>query len=324
MKTDPDAHLNQDKPSLDQLFALKKAERPDSVYWGEFEDRLRQRQLAAMIEPAPWWYGTALFLRRSSVRKFGVTAAVAASIAVFTTLQFSNVGEFVVAGSSVALRTGLRQPSNLQSPSTNQIDSPSGDSTNSTLGKLDRLAKADLGASSDHSAPDFFSSTGDSTENSNNSVLSQPKLLAVVELIDRKKLDANLSSGTFSLAASGASFPAAVDPATALLEPVAFADEVQRLAPTATKTAADDPLDSLNFDAAWQEGVAAMPKVEASNLSPRQARLLAGVEDSSGGSSSKSMAHVRERVVHRLEANDELYASASRVGVSGDRLSLKF
>lgn len=324
MKTDPEAHLNQGKASLDQLFALKRAERPDSVYWREFEDRLRQRQLAAMIEPAPWWYGTALFLRRSSVRKFGITAAVAASLAVLATLQFSYLGEFGVAGNSFAIRSALKQPSNLQSPSTNQVDRPSGDSTKSTLGKLDRLAKGDSGASSDHAATDFFSATGDSAVNSNTSVLSQPKLLAVVELIERKNSGDTPSSGTFSLAESGASLHLATDSTNALPEAVAFADEVKRLSTTSTKTAADDPLTALNFDAAWQEGVAAMPKVEASNLSPRQARLLAVVEDSGGGSSSKSMAHVRERVVHRLEANDELYASASRVGVSGDRLSLKF
>jgi hypothetical protein len=36
------------------------------------------------------------------------------------------------------------------------------------------------------------------------------------------------------------------------------------------------------------------------------------------------IAHLRDRLVHSLDRDDSIYASASRLGVGGDRLSLSF
>lgn len=41
--------------SIDDLLRLKRAERPPESFWGEFERNLRAKQLAAIIEPRPWW-----------------------------------------------------------------------------------------------------------------------------------------------------------------------------------------------------------------------------------------------------------------------------
>jgi hypothetical protein len=61
-------------------------------------------------------------------------------------------------------------------------------------------------------------------------------------------------------------------------------------------------------------------------LQTRHDRVLAkALEDTEAlAADDRSLAQVRDRVVHRLADGDELYASITRVGVSGDRLSLKF
>ena len=39
------------KPTLEELLRVKRAERPDQVFWEEFDRGLRRKQLAAMVEP---------------------------------------------------------------------------------------------------------------------------------------------------------------------------------------------------------------------------------------------------------------------------------
>ncbi|HYP16915.1 MAG TPA: hypothetical protein VEQ65_06860 [Opitutus sp.] len=41
--------------SLEDLLKVKRAERPAPEFWGEFERELRVKQLAAIVEPRPWW-----------------------------------------------------------------------------------------------------------------------------------------------------------------------------------------------------------------------------------------------------------------------------
>lgn len=41
--------------TVEALFRLKRAERPPAAFWQEFERELRVKQLAAIVEPRPWW-----------------------------------------------------------------------------------------------------------------------------------------------------------------------------------------------------------------------------------------------------------------------------
>ncbi|HRE83315.1 MAG TPA: hypothetical protein PLN52_19880 [Opitutaceae bacterium] len=43
------------KVSLEDLLRLKRAERPEPVFWDRFEQELRAKQLAAIVERRPWW-----------------------------------------------------------------------------------------------------------------------------------------------------------------------------------------------------------------------------------------------------------------------------
>ena len=72
--------------------------------------------------------------------------------------------------------------------------------------------------------------------------------------------------------------------------------------------------------------LAFVDSVEALVTDPRQRRLLAGVDEDARISrlGAHSLAAVRDHVLHHVMNNDELYASISRLGVSGDRLHLRF
>jgi hypothetical protein len=64
--------------TLEALLSLKRAERPPSEFWGQFEQELRVKQLAAIIEKRPWWHGfgrLGSILRRSGM-PLGAVAAV--------------------------------------------------------------------------------------------------------------------------------------------------------------------------------------------------------------------------------------------------------
>jgi hypothetical protein len=41
--------------TLEDLLRFKRAEQPPAEFWNEFERELRAKQLAAIVEPRPWW-----------------------------------------------------------------------------------------------------------------------------------------------------------------------------------------------------------------------------------------------------------------------------
>lgn len=66
------------KVSLEDLLRLKRAERPPAEFWVEFEQNLRAKQLAAIVDKRPWWFGL-----RSAFKwtvPLGAAGAVAATV----------------------------------------------------------------------------------------------------------------------------------------------------------------------------------------------------------------------------------------------------
>lgn len=41
--------------AIEDLLRLKRAERPPAEFWGEFDRKLREKQLAALVAKRPWW-----------------------------------------------------------------------------------------------------------------------------------------------------------------------------------------------------------------------------------------------------------------------------
>jgi hypothetical protein len=47
--------MSKKSVTLEELIRLKRAERPPAEFWAEFDRELRAKQLAAIVEPRPWW-----------------------------------------------------------------------------------------------------------------------------------------------------------------------------------------------------------------------------------------------------------------------------
>jgi hypothetical protein len=80
------------KPSLEQLLRVKRAERPDEAFWAEFDRGFRDKQLAAIIEPRPWWLGLSILSRRLAPFSLPLSAGAAALLAVMVLRSESSFG----------------------------------------------------------------------------------------------------------------------------------------------------------------------------------------------------------------------------------------
>ena len=67
---------------LEDLLRLKRAERPPSEFWTEFDRELRERQLASLVEKKSWWHElAAAFNRVGRLRlPLGATAVLALTL----------------------------------------------------------------------------------------------------------------------------------------------------------------------------------------------------------------------------------------------------
>lgn len=95
--------------TLEQLLQLKRAERPAPEFWQGFEQELRQKQLAALLERRPWWQTLPQFLSRRAYLPIGATAVLA-----FTFVSVKYYGPREVAPDMVADHSvALSQPERL-------------------------------------------------------------------------------------------------------------------------------------------------------------------------------------------------------------------
>jgi hypothetical protein len=65
------------KVTVEDLLRLKRAERPATEFWTNFERELRQKQLTALLEKRPWWQELPQFLARRAYLPVGATAILA-------------------------------------------------------------------------------------------------------------------------------------------------------------------------------------------------------------------------------------------------------
>ncbi len=70
---------------LEDLLQLKRAERPPAEFWKRFDEELRAKQLAALVQRRPWWQGVPAFLSRTARYHLpiGATAALALTLVSF-------------------------------------------------------------------------------------------------------------------------------------------------------------------------------------------------------------------------------------------------
>lgn len=80
----------QSTVSLEQLFELKRAERPTTEFWDEFDRELRRRQLASFVSVRPWYERFGIFATVVLKRVAPVGVAAAALAAGIVSVNRSN------------------------------------------------------------------------------------------------------------------------------------------------------------------------------------------------------------------------------------------
>jgi hypothetical protein len=67
------------KVSLGELLRLKRAERPEPEFWARFEQDLRAKQLVAIVEKRPWWVALRLPLATRALSRWTVQLPLGAA-----------------------------------------------------------------------------------------------------------------------------------------------------------------------------------------------------------------------------------------------------
>lgn len=90
------------KITIEDLLRLKRAERPDPEFWNEFEQELRAKQLAAIMVRRPWWlsFQRPFTLARFSRLRVPAGAAAALILAFVVAREYAPSFERVRAGNS--------------------------------------------------------------------------------------------------------------------------------------------------------------------------------------------------------------------------------
>lgn len=281
------------KPTLEALLRLKRAERPDAAFWQDFERGLRQKQLAAIIEPKPWWLEMALWSRRLAPVGLPVSGAAAALLAIMivrTQSPFVSVsapvefGPAISAGHSTAA-ANPKAPSSVAAP----VLTPHADVAVASVVSPAPSVPASPQAASEVAA--IVSPSGTSETPVVESLLGISPAPAVQTPSELTIAD--------NLAEARAESPEFISHAVDSLQGVAL-----------STASADTPAADTSL------------KMEVRN--PRHARVLLAMADHPSVDSSGGLAHLRDRLAHSLDNDDALSGSASRLGVGGDRLSVSF
>lgn len=95
--------------SLDDLFALKKAERPNDDFWNDFQREFHERQRAEAIEPKRWWFMLPRVFSQLSRYQMPIGATAVLAVTFLSFRDYSEPG-FEVAYTSpapVSLETAI-------------------------------------------------------------------------------------------------------------------------------------------------------------------------------------------------------------------------
>jgi hypothetical protein len=286
--------LDPKKPvSLEDLLHLKRAEQPPETFWLQFESELRAKQLAAIVERGPWWssWRNILSLLARQSLPIGATAALALGL-----LSFH--GYRAHPESSVAA-----VPPAVSSSSEAELDSSAGVSMDSVPDAPAETAVAES-SSAEGSALVTSQSAGSKANSVTPAQAHAPVGIAAVGTAD-----------PFSALVGSPNHPA---------QPIApqsdawshFGD--QQLASNSLATTVGFAPHA--FSAPISEPLAQM----ATPLDERRAMLLSGSLPRAENAGDESTALNSDDHSASHLSDDRLYESVSRLGVGGNRLSIRF
>jgi hypothetical protein len=282
-----------EKVTLEDLLRLKRAERPSPEFWARFEQDLRVKQLAAIVEKRPWWCTLRLPQAGRLLARFQVPVGAAAILA----LSLVTLAEY--RSESVSTLPALTSPvvAVVREPIAKPVAAPV------LVAEAAHVQPASMAGAA---AP-----VPAAAEASSVPAAASTELTAMIPWgIAQNETPASSAILPLSVQADETSLegaPTSVLASTALLDN--SRDAEARVLPARVAVAQEKP-------------------PAAANTSPRElrrTRLMAGLvlADNSDGPDNARVSHGRELVTSGLN-EDQLYDSVHRVGLGGDRLTLKF
>lgn len=306
----PSERAEANKVTLEELLRLKRAERPAPEFWNQFEQDLRAKQLAAIVARRPWWVSLRLpQLGRQAARwqvPLGAAAALAVAFVAVREYRGSNgvvpaVEQTVVARLAVEPTPGVESVSAVASVATPVV--PDGVALEIAEPMVNEVAAIQ------EPAAVVRDTAG----------VSGPTEFAITESLTEMIPWATAR-------AEGRALADTMGGATGELPQVHFASLV---APGRDHDFAKSvEVDGLRVAAVAPREQESAQEVVAS-ISPREVRRdrilsnLAAAEVASADGDRSRLGRVREILVSSLD-DDRLTDSVRRVGMGGDRLTLKF
>lgn len=270
--------------TLEQLLRVKRAERPQPEFWQQFEREMRVKQLAAIVEPRPWW---ASFIRIGArVARYQVPVGATAIL----TLTLLTVREY-------------------QAPES--IDAEYSPTT--VERKVDTMPGPAV-------AVQTASPTSESIENDTSSVavntvprsvqqaaqaVTVEKAASAVPMLGSAEPEENLSPAARMIAANLETVKSSSPELAQLMERVSGMDAL--ISPRA-KTEVIDPL----------------ARVKVSNENRRSSRLLASALPAANYVTDEAPSVVSSNRLSRSLSEERLYDSVSRFGFNANRVAIKF
>lgn len=273
------------KVTVEDLLRIKRAERPSAEFWLRFEHDLRAKQLAAIIEKRPWWYLLYVPQAARAVSRHQVPVGIAA-ILVFS---------FVVAGQyfrpASTLPRGLVSEPVVQAPIQANHQS-----------SVEKLALGDP-------APSVLALTA--MPQVKPVAKSQPAVLANASALSSRQAELT------TLIPWGLAQAEEDAPADRLLTTSLQMDPASGLSVASL-------LGNVRSDENRTEAKATLSRA-SSPRELRRAKILTGMvlADNAKDSDYARVIHGRDIAANDL-SEDQLYDSVRRMGVGGDRFTVKF
>jgi len=293
----PDRSPN--KVTIEDLLRLKRAERPSPEFWTRFEQDLRAKQLAAIVEKRPWWHALHLPQAARAISRFQVPVGTAAILV----LSFVVVNQYrPVATPTERIAPEVSGP--VMQVAVKSVETPK---TNAFAPVVVAARSAETLALA--SAPKMVTSSASAR---------------TVMVVNSTALSSQPSELTAMIPWGVAQ--AEESPASArLLDTGVQAESISNLSVTSLLGNAGTDGDQIQVS---RPQLAEAKSVVAQASSPREvrrAKVLAGLvlADNAESSDYARAIHGRDIAANDL-SEAQLYDSVHRLGVGGDRFTLKF
>lgn len=289
----PESKQSGKAVTLEDLLRLKRAERPAPEFWAQFDDALRAKQLAAIVERRPWWR--------------------------------VDFGAWASALSRVRVPVGLAAVGVLSVLTVQQFRSPTAVTPVGPVTDADPSTLADVAVVSE--APQVATLGGAESSGAQGVVVAVAQVNAGPEWVAAgEALAADTSSAALE---RGPAASAGAAEASLSLNATALASDLRSLRPAPLSTLDSSGVATLELGSFRSNSrTSAVEEPLARVTSPtesRRERLAALVAPAAMKSSSQSGSpdRVRERMISRL-SEDELYSSVSRLNVERGGLRVSF